>query len=339
MRLVNINLNEPMSKTIKYEDILEARDKMHPEIIRTPLQIWRHGSTVTDKIIQVKLETLQRTGSFKARGAWNRLRLLRPLERQAGVICASAGNHAQGVALASFFLGIKPTIVMPVTTPEIKIIQTKLYGKPEIILYGNNLLEAYNHARELQLERGSIFIHPYDDAAVIAGQGTAGLEILEQWPDVDTIIVPVGGGGFIAGIAVAVLTHHKDVQIIGVQSQNADAAARSLEQKKRYFLKNGTTIADGINVSEIGEIPFEILRKFEVPIVRVSEEEISAAITALCQTAKLVVEPAGAASSAAVLFHPEKLNGGRNIVCVLSGANINISSFAEILKTHPVVAS
>ena len=322
---------------VKYEDILEARDKMHPEIIRTPLQIWRHGSAVTDRIIQVKVETLQRTGSFKARGAWNRLRLLRPLERQAGVICASAGNHAQGVALAAFFLGVKPTIVMPVTTPEIKIIQTRLYGKPEIILHGKNLYDASQRARELQKERGSIFIHPYDDFGVIAGQGTLGLEILEQWPDVDTIIAPVGGGGLIAGITVAALTHHKDLRVIGVQSEQADAATRSIEQGKRITLRDTVTIADGINVSEIGELPFEILQKFNVPIIRVTEEEISAAITALCQTAKLVVEPAGAASAAAALFHTDQLNPGRRIVCVLSGANINILHFADILKAHPTV--
>jgi threonine dehydratase len=324
---------------IKYEDILEARDKMHPEIIRTPLQIWRHGSIVTDKIVQVKVETLQRTGSFKARGAWNRLRLLRPLERQAGVICASAGNHAQGVALASHFLGVKPTIVMPVTTPEIKIVQTKLYGKPEIILHGKDLFEASQHARELQKERGSIFIHPYDDDAVIAGQGTIGLEILEQWPDVDTIVVPVGGGGLISGIATAVLSHHSDLHVIGVQSERADAATQSMEQGKRITLRNTVTIADGINVSEIGERPFEILRKFKVPIVRVTEEEISASITALCQTAKLVVEPAGAAAAAAVLFHADQMNSGRRLVAVLSGANINISTFADILKAHPTVVS
>jgi threonine dehydratase len=324
---------------VKYEDILEARDKMHPEIIRTPLQIWRHGSQVTDRIVQLKVETLQRTGSFKARGAWNRLRLLRPLERQAGVICASAGNHAQGVALAANFLGIKPTIVMPETTPEIKIIQTKLYGKPEIILHGKNLYEASLKARELQQERGSIFIHPYDDDAVIAGQGTMGLEIMEQWPDVDTIIVPVGGGGLIAGIAVAVLTYHKDLHVIGVQSENAAAATRSLEQGKRITLRDNKTIADGINVDEIGERPFALLRQFDIGIIRVSEEQISSAITALCQTAKLVVEPAGAVSAAAAIFHADKLDSRRRIVCVLSGANINISSFAEILKTHPTVVS
>ena len=324
---------------VKYEDILEARDKMHPEIIRTPLQIWRHGSQVTDRIVQLKVETLQRTGSFKARGAWNRLRLLRPLERKAGVICASAGNHAQGVALAANFLGIKPTIVMPETTPEIKIVQTKLYGKPEIILHGKNLYEASLKACELQKERGSIFIHPYDDDAVIAGQGTMGLEIMEQWPDVDTIIVPVGGGGLLAGIAVAVLTHHKDLQVIGVQSENAAAATRSLEQGKRITLRDNKTIADGINVDEIGERPFALLRQFDIGIIRVTEEQISSTITALCQTAKLVVEPAGAVSAAAAIFHADKLETKRRIVCVLSGANINISSFAEILKTHPTVVS
>ncbi|MEW6015948.1 MAG: threonine/serine dehydratase [Candidatus Zixiibacteriota bacterium] len=310
---------------------------MHPEIIRTPLQIWRHGSSATGKTVQVKLETLQRTGSFKARGAWNRIRLLRPAERKAGVICASAGNHAQGVALASSFLNIRATIVMPLSTPEIKIIQTRLYGEPEIILYGKSLSEAYHHALALQKERGSIFIPPYDDDAVIAGQATLGLEILEQWPDVDTIVVPVGGGGLIAGIATAVLTHHDDIRVVGVQSDKADAAARSMEQNGRVAIAHAETIADGINVAEIGEKPFEILRKFHVPVIRVNDEEICFAITALCQTAKLVVEPAGAAPAAAILFHPESFESSRKIVCVLSGANINISRFAEILKSHPTV--
>jgi threonine dehydratase len=316
---------------------LEARDNLHPEIIRTPLQIWRHGSTVTDKIVQVKLETLQRTGSYKARGSWNRLRLLRPAERKAGVICVSAGNHAQGVALASHLLRIKATIVMPETTPQIKVIQTKLYGQPEVVICGKNLSEASQRAWDLQRDRGLIFIHPYDDDAVIAGQGTIGLEILEQWPDVDTIIVPVGGGGLIAGIAVAVLTHHSDIRVIGVQSERADSGARAVECWERVILEETRTIADGINVRQIGERPFQILMNFGIPIMRVTEEEICFAITALCQTAKLVVEPAGAVSAAAALFHSEKLSPGRKIVCILSGANINISSFAEILKTHPTV--
>ncbi len=322
---------------IKYEDILEARDKMHPEIIRTPLQIWRYGSDVTNRVMQLKMETLQRTGSFKPRGAWNKLRMLRPMERKAGVICASAGNHAQGVALASSFLDIQATIVMPENTPEIKIIQTKLYGKPEIILHGENLYEATAHAREIQKASGLIYIHAYDDDAIIAGQGTVGLEILEQWPDVDTIIVPVGGGGLISGITVAIMTHHKDVSIFGVQSETADAAARSIEQNKRVTMPKLSTIADGIKVSELGERPFEILKKFRVPILRVSEDEISSTITALCQTAKLVVEPAGAVSAAAALHRCREFHMSSRVVCLLTGANINVSSFAEILRTHPRV--
>lgn len=322
---------------VKYDDILEAHDKMHAEIIRTPLQKWRHGSFVTDSIVQLKLETLQRTGSFKPRGAWNRMRLIRPPDRQKGVICASAGNHAQGVAFVASLLGIQPTIVMPETTPEIKILQTRLYGRPEIILHGKNLYEATRRAREIQQERGNIFIHPYDDDAIIAGQGTIGLEILEQWPEVDTIVVPVGGGGLIAGISVAVLSNHHDIRIIGVQSETADAGARSLEEGVRITLPNSQTVADGINVSEIGERPFDILRKFNVPVVRVGEDEISSAITAVCQTAKLVVEPAGVASVALVLFHEKELEVSRRTVCVLSGANINISKFADILRAHPVV--
>jgi threonine dehydratase len=243
------------------------------------------------------------------------------------------------VALAAHFLGIKATIVMPETTPEIKIIQTKLYGQPEIILHGRNFSEAATLARELERERGLIFIHPFDDEAVIAGQGTIGLEILEQWPDVDTIVAPVGGGGLIAGIAVAVLSHHQDIRVIGVQSEKADAAARAVERWERVVLEEADTIADGINVNQIGERPFEILCQYGVGIMRVTEEEISYAITALCQTAKLVVEPAGATSAAAALFHSDELGSQRRIACVLSGANIDIARFADILKSHPTVVS
>lgn len=322
---------------VTYEDILEARDNLHPDIIRTPLQIWRFGSQVTDRVVQAKLENLQRTGSFKARGAWNKLRLMRPPHRDAGVICASAGNHAQGVALAAHLMETHATIVMPTNTPRIKVKQTRLYGTPEIILHGGSLREATEHAYTIQKERGMYFVHPFDDEAVIAGQGTVGLEIIEQWPELDTIVVPVGGGGLIAGIATAILSHHPDIRVIGVQAKDSDAAARSMEKGRIISLRGSRTMADGINVGTIGESPFKILRKYNVPILRVTEEEIQATITDLCQTSKLVVEPAGAASAALVLFHTDELVTSRRIVCLLSGANINTSDFADILKAHPDV--
>jgi threonine dehydratase len=322
---------------IGYRDIIEARDNMHPDIIRTPLQVWRHGSGLTGKTVQLKEETLQRTGSFKCRGAWNRLRLLSEEERKAGVVCASAGNHAQGVSLAASLVGTQATIVMPDNTAKIKVTQTKLYNTPEIIFHGRNLAEAYIYALNLQRERGSVFISPYDDDAIIAGQGTIGLEIVEEWPDVDTVLVPVGGGGLLAGITVAVHHHNPDVKVLGVQAAGADSAARSLERASRLCLRESRTVADGINVSEIGERPFEILSKHKVPIVRVTDDQICYAVTDLCVTAKLVVEPAGAAAAAVVLFNPAVLDGQRRIVCVLSGANIDPIKFANLLSTYPSV--
>jgi threonine dehydratase len=301
--------------------------------------VWRYGSTATRRIVQLKEETLQRTGSFKCRGAWNRLRLLSPEQRRLGVVCASAGNHAQGVALAASLLGIKATIVMPEGTSDIKVTQTRLYGDPEIIFHGSKLGDAYHKAQQIEAERGSVFVSPYNNDAVIAGQGTIGLEIVEQWPDVDTIIVPVGGGGLIAGITVAVMSHQRDIKVIGVQAKNSDSAARSLETGRRVCVTGAGTIADGINVPEIGERPFEILQFYGIPIERVTDDKISTAITTLCQTAKLVVEPAGAASAALVLNNPKLIRHSRHIVCLLSGANIDIPRFARILETHPTVQS
>lgn len=324
---------------VTYEQIFEARKNLHPDIIRTPLQLWRHASSQTGKNVSIKVETLQRTGSFKPRGAWNKLRLIPKSDLSKGVICASAGNHAQGVAFAADCLKVKATIVMPVTAPEIKITQTRLYGNPEIILHGENLADSNQRAFEIQKERGSVFIHAYDDDNVIAGQGTLGLEILEQYPEVDTIVVPVGGGGLMSGIAAAVLAQKPDVKIIGVQAKGADAVVQALASGGSVRLTQSKTIADGINVRQTGERPLAILRKYNLSVVRVTDEEIRAAMIALCQTAKLVVEPAGAAASAAVLFYPEYFERSRNIVVVLSGANINICCYASILQAFPLKAT
>jgi threonine dehydratase len=265
--------------------------------------------------------------------------LLTGAQRKRGIICASAGNHAQGVAFAADRMGIRATIVMPESAPQIKIEQTRLYGDPEIILHGRDLADSTQKAYEIQKQRGSVFVHAYDDHDVIAGQGTLGLEILDQCPAVDTIVVPVGGGGLISGIALAVESVRPKIRVIGVQAKGADAVARALETGSPVALDSSRTIADGINVRVAGTRAVEILTKRRIPVVRVTDEQIRAAMIALCQTAKLVVEPSGAASSAAVLFHPQLFEGSSNIVAVVSGANVNICCYAAILQRFPKAAT
>lgn len=320
---------------IDLDDIRSARDNLHAEILRTPMQLWRHASSLQDASVFLKLESFQRTGSFKPRGAWNRISRLSEIERKRGVICASAGNHAQGVAFAAERVGTRATIVMPETAPQIKIDQTRIYGDPEVVLCGADLADAARRADELQRERGATFIHAYDDEEVIAGQGTLGLEIIDQCPDVDTIVVPVGGGGLIAGVALAARAVKPDINVIGVQAKGADAVFRSLQTGESVSLPQSATIADGINVRVAGLRSVEILRELQIPVVRVSDEEIRAVMVALCQTAKLVVEPAGAAASAVALFRPDLFQQSRNLVCIVSGGNIDVCCYAAVLQWIP----
>jgi threonine dehydratase len=228
---------------------------------------------------------------------------------------------------------------MPVTAPRIKIEQTKLYGDPEIVLHGENIADANVRAYEIQQERGAVFIHAYDDDDVIAGQGTLGFEILEQCPDADTIVIPVGGGGLASGVALAARALNPDIKILGVQAKGADAVVRALESGQAVELETSRTIADGINVRATGKRPIEILSRLKVPVLRVSDEQIRAAMIALCQTAKLVVEPSGAASSAALLFHQELFEESREIVAIVSGANVNTCCYAAILNAFPKKAT
>jgi threonine dehydratase len=232
-------------------------------------------------------------------------------------------------------MGIRATIVMPRSAPQIKIDQTRLYGEPEIILHGDDLADSNERAYELQKERELVFVHAYDDDEVVAGQGTLGLEIAAQCPEVDTIVVPVGGGGLIAGVTLAVREKNPGVKIVGVQAKGADAVARALDTGEVVTLDSSETIADGINVRAAGSRTVDVLAEHDVPVLRVSDEQIRAAMVALCQTAKLVVEPAGAASSAAVLFHPDLFEESRNVVAVVSGGNVNICCLAAILQAFP----
>ena len=278
----------------------------------------------------LKLENLQMTGSFKERGAANLLLQLDPAERARGVITASAGNHGLAVAYHAGRLGIAATIVMPEWAPLVKVTSARRY-QAEVILHGANFDEAYARALEMAGERGMVFVHPFDDVRVIAGQGTLGLELLEQRPDVDAVLVPVGGGGLIAGVAVAIKSRRPEVRIIGVQSE-AMAAMRAARQAGRPVrVPPAATIADGIAVGQVGQNAFDVAAGGIDDVVTVSEEELANAILLLLEIEKTVVEGAGAAPLAALVNRSLGLAGAR-VALVLSGGNIDVTMLSRIIE-------
>ncbi len=311
------------------KEIERAGERVKEAILRTPLLFSEALSKLTGKEVFLKCENLQKTGSFKIRGAYYKLSKLRESMRVKEVVAASAGNHAQGVAYASTLLGIHSTIVMPEGAPLAKQMATRAYGG-EVLLFGQNTDEALRHARKME-EAGKILIHPFDDEEVIAGQGTIGLEILEEMPDVEGIVVPVGGGGLISGIASIVKKRKPRVTIIGVQSRHAPAAFRSLESKRIVEVKVKPTLADGIAVGRIGEIAFPILQQKVDEIVLVGEEEIASAILLLMERKRLVAEGAGAAPLAALLSKGIRVEP-KKVVLVISGGNIDIHLLDRILE-------
>ena len=276
----------------------------------------------------IKAENLQRTGSFKMRGAYTRMLQLTPEERARGVIAASAGNHAQGVALSAKMLGVKATIVMPAAAPLYKITSTRAYGA-DVILSGAVFDDAYAKAQSVMQETGAVFIHAYDDPLVIAGQGTIGLEILEALPDVGTVVVPVGGGGVIAGIAVAIKEQKPGVRIIGVEPENAASMRASMREGSRLTLATAATIADGIAVKTPGALTLELCQRYVDDIVTVSEDEIACAVLDLLERGKMVSEGAGAASVAALLSSTVSAVG--KTVAVLTGGNIDVTMLSRII--------
>jgi len=312
-----------------WKEIEQAGDRIKKVVLRTPIIYSEALSKLTGKEIFLKLENLQKTGSFKIRGAYYKLSWLSRAKQGREVIAASAGNHAQGVAYASSLLGIHSTIVMPEGAPLAKQMATRAYGG-EVILHGQNTDEALSHAREME-GTGKILIHPFDDEEVIAGQGTIGLEILKDVPEVEGIIVPVGGGGLISGIAAIVKKKKPKVQIIGVQSSHAPAAFRSLERKRIVEVKVKPTLADGIAVGRIGEITFPILQQNVDHIVTVNEEEIASAILILMERKRLVAEGAGATPLAALLSKGIRVKP-KKIVLVISGGNIDVHLLDRIIE-------
>ena len=317
-------------------DDVRGAHKMLAGVARvTPMEGSRHLSALIGAPVHLKCENLQRTGSFKLRGAYVRIAGLNQVERAAGVVAASAGNHAQGVAFAATTLGVHSTVFMPVGAPLPKVAATRDYGA-EVRLEGENFDETLAAALAHAEETGAVVIHPFDHEDVVAGQGTVGLEILEQCPEVRTILVGVGGGGLLAGVATAVKALRPDVKVIGVQAAGAAAYPPSLAAGHPVTLDGFSTMADGIQVGRPGEIPFEIVRELADGVLTVSETSLARALLICLERAKLVVEPAGASPVAALLEHADELEGP--VVAVLSGGNVDPLLMQRVLR-HGMVAA
>ncbi len=316
-------------------DIEEARRVLAGVAITTPMEESRWLSAIAGGPIVLKCENLQRTGSFKPRGAYLRISRLSPEERARGVVAASAGNHAQGVALAAQLLGIKATVFMPEGAPIPKEKATRGYGA-EVLFHGRYLEDALAEAKAFAERTGAVLIHPFDHVDIVAGQGTAGLEILEQAPDLQTVLVPTGGGGLLAGVAIAVKTLRPDVRVIGVQAAGAAAYPASLAEGHPVALTSMKTMADGIAVGLPGEVTFAAVRDHVDEIVTVSEDSLSRSVLAVLERAKMLVEPAGAAAVAAVLDRPRAF--ATPAVAVLSGGNIDPLLLGKVIR-HGMAAA
>jgi threonine dehydratase len=310
--------------------IEQARGRIRNHIFESPLVFSETLSRLAGNAIYLKLENLQITGSFKERGALNRLLTLSAQERQKGVIAASAGNHAQAVAYHAARRGIACEIWMPVHTPLIKIFSTREHGA-EVVLRGNNYDEAYEGARERSVQADLTLVHAFDDDEVIAGQGTLGLEILEQNPDLEALVVPVGGGGLIAGIACAVKVLRPQVQIIGVQTAAMPSMQEALQNGDRVKVPARYTVADGIAVRQAGTVTLDLVRRYVDRVVTVDEDEIARAILILVEREKTVAEGAGAAALAALLSDKAGLRAQRTGV-VISGGNVDVNLLARIIE-------
>ncbi|MFF2507469.1 threonine ammonia-lyase [Streptomyces sp. NPDC058067] len=321
--------------TVTLDDVRGAQKMLSGVARITAMEGSRYLSGLVGAPVHLKCENLQRTGSFKLRGAYVRIAGLLPEERAAGVVAASAGNHAQGVAHASSLLGVRSTVFMPVGAPLPKVAATRDYGA-EVRLHGQVVDETLAAAQEYARETGAVFIHPFDHPDIIAGQGTVGLEILEQCPEVRTIVVGIGGGGLAAGVAVAVKAVRPDVKVIGVQAAGAAAYPPSLAAGHPVSIPSPATMADGIKVGRPGDVPFQLIEELVDEVRTVSEDELSSALLLCLERAKLVVEPAGASPVAALLSDPRSFEGP--VVALLSGGNVDPLLMQRILR-HGMAAA
>jgi threonine dehydratase len=324
-----------MTERVTLADIREAARVIEGVAIRTPMSESRYLSSTVGGEVLLKCENLQRTGSFKPRGAYLRLSRLTEEERANGVVAASAGNHAQGVALSAQQLGMKAVVYMPEGAPIPKVNATIGYGA-DVRFRGQYLDEAITEAKRYAEETGAVFISPFDHVDVVAGQGTCGLEILEQAPQARTVVVPTGGGGLLAGVAIAIKEQRPDVRVVGVQAEKAAAWPPSLAHGSPVRLEHMATMADGIAVGRPGDITFAAVTEYVDEMITVSEESLSRAVLAVAERDKLVVEPAGAAAFAAVSDHPDAFE--TPAVVVLSGGNIDPLLLGKVIR-HGMAAA
>ncbi len=319
------------SLSITLDDVLAARERVREAVYLTPCGPSEALSDLTGQTIHLKLENLQVTGAFKERGALNRISLLTPQEAANGVIAASAGNHAQGVAYHAVRRGIHATIVMPEPTPLVKVTATRRFGA-DVVLYGTNYDDAYAEATRRCMRDGSTFIHPFDDPAVIAGQGTIGLELLEQVDGLEAVVVPIGGGGLIGGIACAVKSLKPQVRVIGVQTSRLPSMQAALDAGSPVTIDAATTIGDGIAVRRAGSKTLPLVQQYVDEIVTVDEDEIAAAILVLLEREKTLAEGAGATALAALLQRRTSLPSGTRTAVLICGGNIDVTLLSRIIE-------
>jgi threonine dehydratase len=315
---------------ISLADVVAARERLRGSIYYSPCPHSQMLSALTGQQVYLKLENLQMTGSFKERGALNRIAMLTPEQAARGVVAASAGNHAQGVAYHATKRGIRALIVMPLATPLVKVTATRGFGA-EVVLHGANYDEACEEATRLCVAENMTFIHPFDDPIVMAGQGTIGLELLEQVPQLEAVVVPIGGGGLIGGIACAIKESRPDIRVVGVQTERLPSMAVAVEQHHPVTLEPATTIADGIAVRRAGDVTFPVVDRYVDEIVTVDEDEIASAILVLLEREKTLAEGAGATALAALLQKKTSLNGTHTAVLVCGG-NIDVTLLSRIIE-------
>ena len=316
---------------ITLSDIREARERVDGVARHTPLERSRTFSEMSGADVHLKLENFQRTGAFKIRGAMNRIATLSAAEREAGVVTASAGNHAQGVALAADRAGVDATVVMPKFAPVSKVKATRGYGA-SVRLEGVDYDEAQSYAHQLEREEGRTYVHAFDDPVVMAGQGTLGLEIVDDCPELDTVVVPIGGGGLISGVAVAIKEQLPDVRVVGVQAEGAASAAESLEAGEVTEIDSVDTIADGIATRSVGEQTLDVMSEYVDEVVAVDDREIALTLTLLLERSKTLVEGAGAVALAAVLSEAFAYDEGETIVAALCGGNIDLNRLGTVIR-------
>jgi threonine dehydratase len=324
---VSDSTNRPV---IGLADVLAARERVNGAIYYSPCPHSQMLSGLTGQQVYLKLENLQMTGSFKERGALNRIAMLTPEQAARGVVAASAGNHAQGVAYHATKRGIRSRIVIPLATPLVKVTATRGFGA-EVVLFGANYDEACEEATRLCAAGGMTFIHPFDDAAVMAGQGTIGLELLEQVPRLEAVVVPIGGGGLIGGVACAIKESRPEVRVIGVQTARLPSMLAAVEMHRPVTVDPATTIADGIAVRRAGDVTLPMVERYVDEIVTVEEDEIASAILMLLEREKTLAEGAGAAALAALLQRKTSLNGAHTAVMVCGG-NIDVTLLSRIIE-------